>query len=586
MLLTRHKLTIALVIASSYSAGIWAEEVPKTSDTVANNLATIIAADENGSSRVNLNTELPAPLISTTEPALLTVLAPVAIDTQNANIPEQTSIISIEPAPKDATPLLKTASSLGNPQKDLWARIRVGFSLSDLDTRLVEENINWYASRPEYMARMLERSKRYLFYIVEAVEQRGMPTEIALLPMVESAFNPKAYSSAHAAGLWQFMPSTGRRYGLQQNWWVDNRRDVISATNAALDYLQNLHKMFGSWELALAAYNWGEGSVTRTIAKNQAQGLPTDYLSLHMPKETQQYVPRLMAIKNMIDRPENFGVDLGIVPNTPYFAQITINQHIDVALAAKLANTTLDEFTSLNPNYTRPVIQAHQPATLLLPVDKAEIFAANLEAYNKPLVSWRSYRAKRGEKLESIASRYGITSARLIEVNGVALKRGRIARNQILLVPGNTNPKLINASYREFNTPTEMISAKIYTVRRGDTLFSIAKRTGLKPTQLKVWNHLGSKSLALHQKLKLALNAEEKVNSATSSVARKEPRHALHKSSPSKHKQYTVRRGDTLHSIAQRFDVGLNDLRRWNKLSTKARLHPGDKVTILLADNS
>ena len=234
MLLTRHKLTIALVIASAYSAGIWAEEVPKTSDTVAINLANIIAADESGSSRVNLNAELPVPLISTTEPALLTVLAPIAIDTQNASIPEQTSIISIEPAPKDATPLLKTASSLGNPQKDLWARIRVGFSLSDLDTRLVEENINWYASRPEYMARMLERSKRYLFYIVEAVEQRGMPTEIALLPMVESAFNPKAYSSAHAAGLWQFMPSTGRRYGLQQNWWVDNRRDVISATNADL----------------------------------------------------------------------------------------------------------------------------------------------------------------------------------------------------------------------------------------------------------------------------------------------------------------------------------------------------------------
>ena len=577
MLFNCHKLPIALLITVLYSSSIWAQDALQTPLPATANIL-------NESSQVDLTDELPTPAITTVEPGLLSILSPAAPGTENNSIPEQTSIISIETPPKDATPLLKAANSLGNPQQDLWARIRVGFSLADLDTNLVEENTNWYANRPEYVARMLERSKRYLFYIVEAVEQRGMPTEVALLPMVESAFNPKAYSSAHASGLWQFIPSTGRNYGLQQNWWVDNRRDVIAATNAALDYLQKLHGMFDSWELALAAYNWGEGSVMRAIAKNKAKGLPTDYLSLRMPKETQQYVPRLMAVKNLIQRPKDFGLDLGVVPNTPYFAQITINQHIDVALAAKLANTTLDEFTSLNPNYTRPVIQAHQPTTLLLPVDKAEVFAENLEKYGKPLVSWQPYRAKRGEKLDAIAGHYGISSARLQEVNGIKLKRGRMTGNQVLLVPGTTSAKFLNASYSEVKTPTEIEPSKTYTVRRGDTLSSVAKHHGLKAAQIKAWNHLRSNKLTLNQKL--TLRAVEKTASTTRSVSAKESKSTQRKAITEKKKSYTVRRGDTLYSIAQRFDVALDDLRRWNKLSSKARLHPGDKVTIHLAENS
>jgi len=580
MLFNHHKLQLALLAAVLHSSSLWAQDALTTSLPASSNTANILA---NGSKapRVDLTDELPAPSVSTAQPGLLTILTPVAPGT--ASIPEQTSIISIDTPPKDASPLLKAANSLGNPQQDLWARIRVGFSLADLDTSLVEENTNWYVNRPEYVARVLERSKRYLFYIVEAVEKRGMPTEIALLPMIESAFNPKAYSSAHASGLWQFIPSTGRSYGLKQNWWVDNRRDVTAATNAALDYLQKLHGMFGNWELALAAYNWGEGSVSRAIAKNKAKGLPTDYLSLHMPKETRQYVPRLMAVKNLIQRPKDFGLDLGVVPNTPYFAQITINQHIDVALAAKLANTTLDEFTSLNPNYTRPVIQAHQPTTLLLPIDKAEIFAENLENYSKPLVSWQPYHAKRGEKLDAIAGRYGISSAKLQEVNGVKLKRGRMAGNQVLLVPGASSAKFLNAAYSEPQAPAAIEYTKMYTVRRGDTLFSIAKRNGVKAAQIKAWNQLHSNKLVLNQKL--TLNAGEKAESTARSSSAKVTKVSSRKASAPKQKHYTVRRGDTLYSIAQRFDVELDDLRRWNKLSTKARLHPGDKVTILLADN-
>jgi len=586
MSLQHAKLTIAILFASLYNTTVTAADP-------AADISPIPATTISPVLPVAVTTSQGLPVESIAAPAPQSVLnpllaAPISVDVESDS-PAPASIISIETAPADAAPLLKASDSLGNPQQDLWARIRVGFALSELNSDLVQENANWYIKRPDYVARMLDRSKRYLFYIVEAVEKRGMPTEIALLPMIESAFNPKAYSRAHAAGLWQFIPSTGRSYGLQQNWWVDNRRDVISATNAALDYLQKLHNMFGSWELALAAYNWGEGSVQRAITKNQAKGLPTDYLSLHMPHETQQYVPRLLAIKSLIQKPQEFGIDLGVVPNTPYFAQITLTQHIDVALAAKLADTTLDEFTSLNPNYTRPVIQARQPATLLLPVDKAEAFAANLENYEKPLVSWQPYHAKRGEKLDAIASRYGISSSRLKEVNGIQLKRGRFGSNQVLLVPGNGGAKLEAASFREIQTEPETASnGKIYTVRKGDTLLAIAKRNGVKAEQIKAWNKLSSNRLALNQKLRLA--TPEKVETKTAKVAKTnkpnaEPHHASTAKAQPKQKQYTVRRGDTLYSIAQRFDVDLDDLRRWNKLTHKSRLFPGDKVTILLAKN-
>ena len=586
MSLQHAKLTIAILFASLYNTTVTAADP-------AADISPIPATTISPVLPVAVTTSQGLPVESIAAPAPQSVLnpllaAPISVDVESDS-PAPASIISIETAPADAAPLLKASDSLGNPQQDLWARIRVGFALSELNSDLVQENANWYIKRPDYVARMLDRSKRYLFYIVEAVEKRGMPTEIALLPMIESAFNPKAYSRAHAAGLWQFIPSTGRSYGLQQNWWVDNRRDVISATNAALDYLQKLHNMFGSWELALAANNWGEGSVQRAIAKNQAKGLPTDYLSLHMPHETQQYVPRLLAIKSLIQKPQEFGIDLGVVPNTPYFAQITLTQHIDVALAAKLADTTLDEFTSLNPNYTRPVIQARQPATLLLPVDKAEAFAANLENYEKPLVSWQPYHAKRGEKLDAIASRYGISSSRLKEVNGIQLKRGRFGSNQVLLVPGNGGAKLEAASFREIQTEPETASnGKIYTVRKGDTLLAIAKRNGVKAEQIKAWNKLSSNRLALNQKLRLA--TPEKVETKTAKVAKTnkpnaEPHHASTAKAQPKQKQYTVRRGDTLYSIAQRFDVDLDDLRRWNKLTHKSRLFPGDKVTILLAKN-
>jgi len=328
----------------------------------------------------------------------------------------------------------KTATQTGST--DLWERIRNGFAMAELDSKAVRNSEIFYTARPEYMKRIVERSRRYLFHIVEEVERRGMPTEIALLPIIESAYNPQAYSRSHASGIWQFIPSTGKHYGLQQNWWQDDRRDIVAATSAALDYLQNLHNMFGDWELALASYNWGEGAVGRSLTKNRNKGLPMDFRSIKMPLETQNYVPKLIAMKNIIANPAAFGVVLDPIPNQPYFEKIATTRAIDVKLAASLANISMDEFTALNPAHSRPVINVKGSRALLLPVDKVETFRTNLENHGKPLVSWQAYQVKKGETAEKICVRYGLSLARLKEVNGIAARK-KITPGQTLLVPVN-----------------------------------------------------------------------------------------------------------------------------------------------------
>lgn len=325
----------------------------------------------------------------------------------------------------------------------LWQRVRLGFGLPDMTSPLVTEQEEWFARRPDYIARTVQRSSRYLYYIVEQVEKRGMPSEIALLPIIESAYNPVAYSRAHASGIWQFIPSTGKHYGLQQNFWYDGRRDVMAATNAALDYLEKLYEMFGSWDLALASYNWGEGAVSRAIAKNLAKGLATDYRSLNMPAETRYYMPKLQAIKNIIANPAQFGVDLAEVPNQPYFVAVTTTKHIDVKLAAKLADMPVEEFLSLNPGNNRPVIKADGERVLLFPADKAASFRSNLESNELPLVSWQAYKLKAGDTVDRVAARYKISVAQLKHVNGIAPRR-HVAAGATLLVPsgGSATPYL------------------------------------------------------------------------------------------------------------------------------------------------
>jgi membrane-bound lytic murein transglycosylase D len=331
----------------------------------------------------------------------------------------------------DPLPLISTIDLTARPD-DLWERVRNGFAMPDLDSELVARQQAYYLNHPQYLLRITERSRRYLHHIVEEIEKRGMPMELALLPMVESAFNPMAYSRARASGLWQFIPSTGRNYQLKQDWWVDQRRDIVASTSAALDYLQMIYQMHGDWHLALASYNWGEGAVGRAIEKNLAKGLPTDYLSLSMPAETRNYVPKLQALKNILARPQLFGVSLTPIPNQPYFATVEKPGDMDIALVAKLAEMPVQEFVALNPGFNRPVVTGQ--AKLVLPADKVETFLANLEDHDKPLVNWTNYTLKRGERLDQVAARYGLTPAKLRSINSLG-PRTRIAAGRTLLVP-------------------------------------------------------------------------------------------------------------------------------------------------------
>jgi membrane-bound lytic murein transglycosylase D len=375
------------------------------------------------------------------------------------------------------------------PQRNLWDRIRGGFGMAELNTPLVARHEHWYANQPDYVARMTERARLYLHFIVREVERRGMPMEIALLPMIESAFNPTAYSVSRASGIWQFIPSTGKHFGMQQNWWYDGRRDVISATNGALDYLQALHDEFGDWELALAAYNCGEHCIERAQARNRKHNRPTDFLSLKLPKETRHYVPKLLAMKHIVANPASFGLVLQDIPNQPYFAAVTPTHHIDVALAAQLAEMPTEEFLALNPGNSRPVILQNDSALILLPADKVDAFESNLELHDKPLVSWQAYQSKKGERLDKLAERFDISIEKLRKANGLS-SQTKVANGQKLLVPAKDESA--GHEFEAFNmhlAPTIDDSHLVqHVVRRGETLSSIARRYHVSVAALRSWN--------------------------------------------------------------------------------------------------
>jgi membrane-bound lytic murein transglycosylase D len=419
---------------------------------------------------------------------------PTAPPASDASTPASTTDTLRITAAKQTIDVDKSSvDQLTTADSDLWARIRRGFQIPDLHNDLVDMQANWYAQRPDYVQRMTERSQKYLYYIVEELESRHMPTELALLPFIESAYNPQALSVAKAAGMWQFVPGTGRTYNLKQNMWQDERRDVLASTGAALDYLSRLHDMFGDWYLALAAYNWGEGNVQRAIARNQAAGLPTDYESLRMPNETRNYVPKLQAVKNIVMNPQAYGLTLPSIPNHPYFVTVTTSHDIDVDVAAKLANMTTDEFRALNPSFKKPVIVGATQPQILLPFDNASAFEHNLKTYDGQLSSWTTYTVTERTRPQALAEKIGVDPDTLMSVNkipaGMRLKPG-----STLVVPrADDDDEDISADVAEsavlaMEPDVPDTRKMLIRVRRKQSMAAIAARYGVSLGQLKGWN--------------------------------------------------------------------------------------------------
>ena len=380
---------------------------------------------------------------------------------------------------------------------DLWERVRRGFAMPDLETPLVRTGEQWYSGRPDYVARMTERGSRYLFHIVEEVERRGMPTELALLPFIESAFNPQAISSAKASGMWQFMPATGKNFDLRQNVFRDDRRDVLASTRAALDYLQKLYNMFGDWHLALAAYNWGEGNVMRAQARNRKAGKPTDYLSLRMPNETAYYVPKLQAVKNIVARPDTFSLTLPPLANHPYFLSVPIERDIDVDTAVQLAGISRDEFMTLNPQMNKPVILAAGTPQILLPYDNASLFIRNVAAHRGPFATWTAWVAPKTVKPAEAAKQFGISEAELRDVNKIP-PRMLVKAGSTLLVP-RSETLLKDVSVHLADNAVMTLAPEALPPRRithravkGDTVASVARRYRVSASQVASWNKVAA----------------------------------------------------------------------------------------------
>jgi len=442
----------------------------------------------------------PAPVLPPAPPAPIAQAAPRA----PAPLPEAHLLDASRLPPFEGeNKVLEARQSVGTldrtkPPGDVWQRLRNGFAMPDIQSPRVAEQTAWYVANQEYLKRVFDRSRLYLFHIVEELEKRGMPMEIALLPIVESAFNPMAYSRAHASGLWQFVPGTGKRYELKQNWWYDGRRDIVASTSAALDYLQDVYDQHGDWHLALASYNWGENAVGRAVAKNRREGKPTDYMSLPMPRETRGYVPKLQALKNLIANPAAYGIVLDPIPNEPYFATIDKAHDIDVKLAAKLAEIPVADFVALNPGFSRPLIRSAGGSRIVLPADKVETFHENLEKHeDQSLVSWKTYTPTRGDTLEGIARQHGLTLGQLREVNGIHPRTRQVPK--LLVVPIKGGAETF-ARLPIMYAPPIPAGGRIHVVRRGESAWSISQRYKMTLQELRRWNQIG-KVLSIGQRL-------------------------------------------------------------------------------------
>jgi peptidoglycan lytic transglycosylase D len=454
---------------------------------------------------------------------------------------------------------------------DVFDRIRAGFKLGDIDSPRIDQQLAFYANNPAYLERVFGRAGLYLHHIVQEIESRGMPLELALLPVVESAFEPYAQSWVRANGLWQFMPGTGERFGLKQDWWYDGRRDVLASTRAALDYLQYMHdEFFDDWLLAIAAYNCGEFRVQREVNKNRALGKPVDFFSLNLPAETRAYVPKLMAMRRLVANPEDYGIAFSPIPNEPYFAKVDTGGQLDLSLAAELAGITVDEVYELNPGFHRWATDPAGPHVLLLPRDAADAFQRNLELLSPDeRVRVSLHKVRSGESVASIAKKYKTQPIVVRDMNNLgsdALVVGSEIRVPTAVV--NLPAKVMLAAARVDGKGNRSgRRPAVHVVRSGDSLWRIAKRHRMDVNTLARLNGMGTGD-TLRAGQKLVLNTRG--GGSGKSVA----------SGGSRPVSYQVRSGDTLSRIAQVFGVTVSDLVNWNGISKHSTLRVGQKLTV------
>jgi membrane-bound lytic murein transglycosylase D len=465
--------------------------------------------------------------------------------------------------------------------QNLWDRLRMGFQLNH-DHPGIKGELNWYSTHQAYLDRVVDRARPYLHMIVTEIEKRGMPTEIALLPIVESAFQPFAYSHGRAAGIWQFIPGTGRLYGLKQNWWYDGRRDIYASTQAALNYLQKLSNDFnGNWQLALAAYNSGEGTVAKAIRKNLRKGKPIDFWSLDLPRETQGYVPKLLAIAAIIADPSAYGITLESIKNNPKLVKVDIDDQIDLSLAAELAGISVEEIYRLNPGFNRWATDPNGPHYLLLPIDRENRFAEQLASLApEKRITWSRHRIRHGETLAGIAKRYHTTTKVLRQVNNIRGNMIRAGRN--LIIPAALNSPdtyVLSAEQRKKKIQNKTRNGRKirYTVKSGDSFWKIARRYGVGVRKLASWNAMAPRDpLRAGQKLVIWTDKNHVAMMNPSRIATP-PQNQIQRSI-----HYIVRKGDSLARIAKKFKVTISQLRRWNRLSKSRYLQPGQKLKLFI----
>jgi membrane-bound lytic murein transglycosylase D len=499
---------------------------------------------------------------------------PDAVDALSGVEEGETQSDTADPDDSPASDAESLAGLTTEQYPDVFDRMRAGFKLEDVDSHQIDVQLRWYANNPEYLERTFSRAVPYMHHIVKEIEARGMPLELALLPVVESAFEPYARSWATANGLWQFMPGTGERFGLKQDWWYDGRRDVIASTKAALDYLQYMHdEFFDDWLLAIAAYNCGEFRVQREVNRNRALGKPVDFFSLSLPTETRAYVPKLLAMRRLVLNPEDYGIAFSPIPNEPYFEKVDIGGQLDLTLAAELAGITLEEVYELNPGFHRWATDPAGPHFLLLPRDTADAFRRNLELLSPDeRVRVSLHKVKPGESVASIAKKFKTQPIVVRDMNN--LDNGdKLVVGTELRVPSAVVhlPAKVMLAAARVDGRGGRGRPGIHVVRRGDSLWRIAKRNRMSVATLARLNGMGPRdTLRAGQKLVLSPSAAR--SSHTSKRASS--------SGSSRQVSYKVRSGDTLSRIAKVFGVTVSDLINWNGISTRTILHPGQRLTV------